>query len=200
MTLTPKKMNQLARRVLVLISLIIIVAFPCFSQRRSQKQKGDAAYWALSDKYCNSRFGFCISYPASVYKNHENGMLKNMPPDSNDGAWFTNANGLDFTVSGRDNSEKHSVAEQMESARAGLDRVISQSKGLNWFVLKGLKKGATDTVVYLKVYVGRGAINELRMETSVGQEKSSVLAEKGYQRVMNNIMASFTPGQVAVAH
>jgi hypothetical protein len=186
-------MNHLARRVLLLITLIIIVAFPCFSQRETQRQKEDGAYWALSDKYCNARFGFCVSYPASVYKNHENGMLKNMPPDSNDGAWFTNANGLDFTVSGRDNGKKDSLAETIRSARDGLDRVTSQSKGPNWFLLKGLKKGATDTVVYLKVYVGRGAINELRMEIPI-------MLNAGYQRVVNNIIASFKPGQVAIAH
>ena len=120
-------------------------------------------------------------------------MLKNMAPDSDDGAWFTNANGLDFAVSGRDNGKKDSLAETIRSARDGLDRVTSQSKGPNWFLLKGLKKGATDTVVYLKVYVGRGAINELRMEIPI-------MLSPGYQRVVNNIIASFKPGQVAIAH
>lgn len=188
-----KKINYLARRVLLLIALMIIAVFPCSSQRQAQKQREDAAYWALRDRYCNSRFGFCINYPASVYKNHVNGMLQNMPPDSNDGAWFTNANGLDFAVSGGDNSQKDSVAEQMKSARDGFDRVTSQSKGVNWFFLKGTKKGAADTILYLKVYVGRGAINRLRMEIPI-------LLNPGYQRVVNNIIASFKPGQVNISH
>jgi hypothetical protein len=193
MTPTEKKMNYLTRRVLLLITLIFIVAFPCFSQSQTQQQKQDAAYWALSDKYCNSRFGFCISYPASVYKNHENGMLKNMPPDSNDGAWFTNANGLDFTVSGRDNSDKASVAEAMKPARDNFERVTSQSKGPNWLFLKGTKKGASDTILYLKMYVGEGAINQLRMEIPV-------MLNPQYQSVVNNIIASFKPGQLDVSH
>jgi hypothetical protein len=190
---TKKKMNQLARRVMLLITLIIIVVFPCFSQLQTREQKEDAAYWALSDKYCNTRFGFCLSYPASVYKNHVNGMLKDISPDSYDGAWFTNANGLDFAVNGSDNSEKDSVAKQMKSARDGFDRVTSQSKGLNWFFLKGLKKGTTDTILYLKVYVGRGAINRLQMEIPI-------MLNPGYQKVVNNIIASFKPGQLNVSH
>src|SRR5262245_5787590 len=135
MTPTQNKLKQLARRVLLLSGVILVVAIPGFSQGQTKTQKEDAAYWALSDRYCNARFGFCISYPASVYKNHENGMLKNVAPDSNVGAWFTNANGLDFAVSGSDNSQKDSVAEAMKSARDGFDRVNSQSKGPNWFVL-----------------------------------------------------------------
>ncbi|HYW74448.1 MAG TPA: hypothetical protein VE961_25720 [Pyrinomonadaceae bacterium] len=193
MTPIQNKMNQLVRRVLLLIALIIIVAFPCFSQPKTPPQNEAPGYWALSDRYCNSRFGFCISYPASVYKNHVNGMLKDMAGDSNDGAWFTNANGLDFAVSGRDNSQKDSVAETMKAARDGFDRVTSQSKGPNWFLLQGPKKGATDTIVYLKVYVGRGAINQLRMEIPI-------MLNPGYQRVVNRIMAAFKPGQVAIAH
>jgi hypothetical protein len=185
MTPTPKKMTHLTRRVLLLITLITIVAFPSFSQTQTKSQKGDARYWALTQKYCNARFGFCISYPASL--------LMDKAPENDDGRKFDNGNGLEMTASGINNATHDTLASERRSARDDFERVTYQAKGTNWFVLSGLKKGATDTIIYLKTYIGRGSVNHLEITYPVAQEKV-------YRTVVGNIARSFKPGQLSAAH
>ncbi|HYW74450.1 MAG TPA: hypothetical protein VE961_25730 [Pyrinomonadaceae bacterium] len=174
-----------ARRVLLLVALLMIVAFPCWSQTQTSSQKEDAKYWALSRKYCNPRFGFCVRYPASL--------VNDKAPENDDGRRFDNGNGLEVTASGINNAAKDTLAGEMRSARDGFDRVTYQAKGANWFVLSGLKKGATDAVVYLKTYIGRGSVNHLEITYPVPLKEN-------YRTVVGNIARSFKPGQLGVAH
>ena len=185
MTGTHKKINRLTRGVLLLITLITLVAFPCFSQSQTKSQKDDAKYWALPKKYCNARFGFCISYPASL--------LMDKAPENDDGRKFDNGNGLEMTASGINNATHDTLASEMRSARDDFERVTYQAKGTNWSVLSGLKKGATDTIIYLKTFIGRGSVNHLEITYPVAQKA-------GYRTVVGNIARSFKPGQLGVAH
>jgi hypothetical protein len=181
MTPTQKKMTRLARRVLLLLALIIVIAFPCFSQRQTKDDK----YWALSEKYCNARFGFCVSHPASL--------LMDSAPANDDGRRFDNGNGLEVTASGINNSTHDTLASEMRSARDSFDRITYRAKGKNWFVLSGLKKGATDTIIYLKTFIGRGSENHLEITYPVPLKEN-------YRTVVGNIARSFKPGQLGVAH
>jgi hypothetical protein len=193
MSPTQNKTTQLARRILLLITVIIIVAFPCFAQTKEKDDK----YWALTQKYCNARFGFCVYHPASVGWRDQQGVWhagnQGAEPENNDGSKFDNGNGLEMTVSGINNATNDTLASEMRTARDSFDRITYRAKGKNWFILKGLKKGATDTVVYLKTYIGRGSINHLRIEVPFP-------LRKGYSQVVSNIAGSFSPGRLSVPH
>jgi hypothetical protein len=171
-----KKMAHLARRVLLLLTLIIIAAFPGFSQRETKDDK----YWALSEKYCNARFGFCISYPASLQMDR--------PPENDDGRRFDNGNGLVVTASGINNVSHDTLKSEMRTASDSFDRITYRAKGKNWFVLSGRKK---DKIIYLKTFIGRGSVNHLDIEYPVRQKTV-------YRKVVGNIAGSFRPGQLGV--
>jgi hypothetical protein len=187
---TQKKMAYLARRVLLLITVIIVVAFPCFSQ----SQEKDDKYWALTSKYCNARFGFCVYYPASVGWRDQQGVWHSgspgAGPENNDGSKFDNGNGIEMTVSGINNTSHDTLATEMRSARKEFDKVTYRAKGKNWFILKGQK---ADTIIFLKTYIGRGSVNHLRIE-------SSAALYPGLSQVIMNIAGSFSPGRLSAPH
>ena len=176
--LRQKRITDLTRRVLLLITLIMIVAFPCFSQN----QKKDDKYWALSQKYCNARFGFCVRYPASL--------IKDTAPENGDGQRFDNGNSLVMTASGINNVSHDTLKSEMRSAREQFDRITYRAQGTNWFVLSGIKG---DKVIYLKTFVGPGSVNHMVIE-------SSVHLKDLYRTVTANIARSFKPGQLGVSH
>jgi len=173
-----QKKIKLAPRVLLLITLIVIVAFPCFSQN----QKKDDKYWALSKKYCNARFGFCVRYPASL--------MKDTAPENGDGQRFDNGNSLMMTASGINNVSHDTLKSEMRSAGEQFDRITYRAQGENWFVLSGMKG---DKVIYLKTFVGPGSVNHMVIE-------SSVPLKDLYRTVTANIARSFRPGQLSVSH
>ena len=168
-------------RILLLVTLVLIVALPCFSQRQTKDDK----YWALSKSYCNARFGFCVRYPASL--------LMDKPPVNGDGRRFDNGNGLEMTASGINNVLDDTLQSEMRSASDDFGQITYEAKGKNWFVLSGLKKGATDTIIYLKTFIGRGSVNHLEITYPVAQKEV-------YRTVVGNIARSFKPGQLGVTH
>ena len=190
MTPTQNEMTQLARRVLFLITVIIIVAFPCFAQT----QEKDDKYWALTQKYCNARFGFCVYHPASVGWRDQQGVWhagnQGAPSENNDGSKFDNGNGLEMTVSGINNTDHGTVQSGMKEARKEFDKVTYRAHGKNWFILKGQK---ADVIIFLKTYIGRGSVNHLRIEVPVPQKEN-------YGQIVMNIAGSFSPGQLSVPH
>ena len=194
--MNPKQseMTNLARRVLLLITLIIIVAFPCFSQRQTQSQKDDDKYWALTQKYCNARFGFCVYHPASVGWRDQQGVWhagnQGAEPENGDGSKFDNGNGLEMTVSGINNTDHGTVQSEMREARKEFDKVTYRAHGKNWFIMKGQK---ADVIIFLKTYVGRGSVNHLRIEVPVPQKDN-------YSQVVMNIAGSFSPGKLSIPH
>ena len=190
MTPTQSEMTELARRVLLLITVIIIVAFSCFGQTEEKDDK----YWALTQKYCNARFGFCVYYPASVGWRDEKGVWHSgdpkAGPENNDGNKFDNGNGLEMTVSGINNASNDTLKSELSEARKRFDKITYKAQGKNWFILKGQK---ADAIIFLKTYIGRGSVNHLEILVPAAQKDT-------YSQVVSNIAGSFTPGKLSAAH
>jgi hypothetical protein len=175
---TEKRITKLARRVLILFTLFVIAAFPCVSQSRTKDGKSEA----LSEKYCNDRFGFCLSYSASFQMDRA--------PENDDGRRFDNANGLVVTASGINNVSHDTIKSEMRAASDSFDRITYRAKGKNWFVLSGQKD---DKIIYLKTFVGRGSVNHLVIEYP-GPLKAV------YRRAVGNIARTFKSGQLGIPH
>jgi hypothetical protein len=173
-------MNKLRFTALVIFAIALFCA-PALSQTTSEKTQ-DAKYWALSQKYCNARFGFCVRYPASL--------VMRDAPANDDGRNFDNGNGLYLTVSGINNAANDIPKTEMSSARKQFDRVTYRAVGKNWFVLSGLKN---DEIIYLKTFIGSGSVNHLEI-------KYGVKFKTFYRTVGGNIAQSFKPGQLGVPH
>lgn len=162
------------------ISVFGASAFTAISGQTQDDQ--DKKYWALSQKYCNDRFGFCVYYPASL--------IKAASPENNDGSRFDNGNGLEMTVSGINNTSHDTLKSEMSSARTRFDKITYRAKGKNWFILKGQK---ADVIIFLKTYVGQGSVNHLEIQVPVPLKTN-------YTQVVKNVAGSFSPGRLSAAH
>ena len=158
------------------------------------EQAQDKEYWALTQKYCNARFGFCVYYPASVGWRDEKGVWHSgdpkTGPENNDGNKFDNGNGLEVTVSGINNASNDTLESEMTAAEKRFDKVLFREKRKNSFIVKG-QKG--DSITYLRTYLGSGSINHLEIHVPVGLHAE-------YSEVMSNIAGSFSPGNLSIAH
>jgi hypothetical protein len=185
-------MNKLRFTALVIFAIALFCA-PALSQTTSEKAE-DAKYWALTQKYCNDRFGFCVYHPASVGWRDQKGVWHSgnggASSENNDGSKFDNGNGFEMTVSGINNTSNDTLASEMSSARKGFDRITYRAKGKNWFILKGQK---ADTIIFLKTYIGRGSVNHLQIVVPVP-------LKAGYNQVMSDVAGSFSPGKLSAAH
>ena len=74
----------------------------------------------------------------------------------------------------------------MTSRNADFDTVTYSAKGKNWFVLSGYRGS---DIVYLKLWVGSGAVNGLEMAYPSALKKE-------YDAVVTNIVRSFRPGDL----
>jgi hypothetical protein len=185
-------MNKLRFMALAIFAITLFCA-PALSQTTSEKAE-DAKYWALTQKYCNDRFGFCVYHPASVGWRDKQGVWHSgnggATSENNDGSKFDNGNGFEMTVSGINNTSNETLASEMSSAKKGFDRITYQAKRKNGFILKG-QKG--DTIIYLRTYVGRGSINHLQIVVPVPLKDT-------YSEVVSNVAGSFSPGKVSIPH
>lgn len=93
-------MNKLRLATLVILAMSVFCA-SALTSTSGQTQDQDKKYWALTQKYCNDRFGFCVHYPASL--------IKAASPENNDGSRFDNGNGLEMTVSGINNTSRDTL-------------------------------------------------------------------------------------------
>jgi hypothetical protein len=186
-------MNKLRLATVVIFAMSVFCA-SALTSTSGQTQDLDKKYWALSEKYCNARFGFCVYYPASVGWRDKQGVWHEgheaASPENNDGSRFDNGNGLEVTVSGINNTSHDTLKSEMTSARKDFDRITYRAKGKNWFILKGQK---ADVIIFLKTYIGRGSVNHLRIEVPFP-------LRKGYSQVVSDIAGSFSPGRLGVAH
>jgi hypothetical protein len=133
-------------------------------------------------RYCNSRYGFCVSYPSHF------GMEP--PPENNDGRRFYDRNGLVMTASGINNVLEGTLQTEMHSQSEDFDEISYRAKGKNWFVLSG-HKGAN--ILYLKTFVGIGSINRLYIEYPARLKTK-------YNEIVAKVARSFKPGHLEVAH
>src|SRR5947209_8502772 len=186
-------MNKLRLTTLVIFAMSVFCA-SALTSTSGQTQDHDKKSLALTEKYCNDRFGFCVFYPASVGWRDQQGVwhqgINGASSENNDGSRFDNGNGLVMTVSGINNALHDTLKSEMTSARKDFDRITYRAKGKNWFILKGQK---ADVVIFLKTYIGRGSVNHLRIEVPFR-------LRKGYSQVVSDIAGSFSHGQRGVAH
>jgi len=186
-------LNKLRLATLVIFAMSVFCAsapIPTSGQTQDQDKK----YWALTQKYCNDRFGFCVFYPASVGWRDQQGVWHQgsnaASPENNDGSKFDNGNGLEVTVSGINNTSHDTLQSEMSAARKRFDKITYRAKGKNWFILKGQK---ADVIIILKTYIGRGSVNHL--EITVPDPLKT-----GYSQVVSDIAGSFSPGKLSVPH
>jgi len=133
-------------------------------------------------QYCNDRYGFCVDYPSSL--------TMDPPPANGDGRRFHDPNGFLLIVSGINNVLDDTVETEMKSQSKDIEKITYRSEGKNWFVLSGYKGS---DVVYLKTYVGEGAVNHLYIKYPA-QKKAD------YTETVTIISRSFKPGDLNVAH
>ena len=135
------------------------------------------AYAQLPYKsYCNTRFGFCVDYPATF------GM--GPAPTNNDGREFSDQDGFFMIASGMHNALDNSLIEEMKSQEEDFDKITYRVKKKNWFVLSGYKD---NDILYLKTYIGKEYIYHLyiRYPTELKTE---------YNTLLSTISRSFKPG------
>jgi hypothetical protein len=131
-----------------------------------------------SARYCNARYGFCVSYPIDF------GM--DPSPTNGDGRRFYDRNGLVISVYGTNNALGPTLQTEMQDQSKDFDRITYQTQGENWFVLSGYKNA---NILYRKTFVGNDFINYLYVEypTHLKAEYDAIVAE---------VEHSFTPGSL----
>jgi hypothetical protein len=129
-------------------------------------------------EYCNGRFGFCVIHPDNI------GIAP--PPDNGDGRRFYDNDGFVMRVVGYYNALDSTLQTEIKNQSKNFEKITYQAKGKNWFVLSG-HKGA-DTL-YVKTFVGNGAINYLSIEYP-SQLKTD------YDDMVAKIAQSFKPGNI----
>ena len=181
-------MNKLRLAIMIGMAMTVVCALGL------GQTKEDDKYWALTSKYCNARFGFCVYYPASVGWRDQQGVWHSGSPastsENGDGSKFDNGNGLEVTVSGINNTSHDTLQSEMTAAEKGFDKILYRAKQKNSFIVKG-QKG--DTITYLRTYLGSGSINHLEIQVPVRLHAD-------YSEVMSNIAGSFSPGKLSVSH
>jgi hypothetical protein len=133
-------------------------------------------------KYCNERYGFCLELP-----NH---LVTEPPPVNGDGRRFHDDKGFLLIASGINNVLDETLIGEMSSQSKDFDKVTYRTKGKNWFILSGYK-GAD--VLYIKTYVGKGAINHLYIKYP--SQRDGV-----YDEIVGRISRSFKPGGLGDVH
>lgn len=133
-----------------------------------------------SARYCNARYGFCVSYPIDF------GVAP--PPANGDGRSFYDRNGLAISVYGTNNALGRTLPTEMQAQNQEFDRITYQAQGENWFVLSGYKNA---NILYRKTFVGNDFINYLYVEYP-----AQLKAE--YDAIVAEVEHSFTPGSLNV--
>ena len=105
-------------------------------------------------------------------------------PDNDDGRRFYDRDGCSITVWGGHNVLETTLESEMTEEEGNFDSVIYRKKGDAWFVLSG-RRG--ENILYVKRYVGTGAIYTLQMEYP------SELREH-YDPLVAEVLQSFLPG------
>jgi hypothetical protein len=138
----------------------------------------DSANSQSTRKYCNSRFGFCVEYPAHF------GMKP--APANDDGRDFYDGDGFRMTASGMNNALEDTLKSEMQAQEQSFDTISYRSTGKNWYVLSGHKG---NEIVYLKTFVGKEAINHLHISYPVRMKME-------YEGIVTRISKSFSPGRL----
>jgi len=125
-------------------------------------------------EYCNSRFEFCLNYPATL------GIKP--PPANGDGREFYKNDGFKMTVFGSDSVSD--TAENIAKTYAeGITSTTYKQSGKGWYALSGYKG---DSVLYVKVFTGKVSSNSIIIEYPI-------LTKKENDRLVSLVVKSFKP-------
>jgi hypothetical protein len=146
----------------------------------SQAQAQSGQRWA---SYKNQRFGFALSYPASVF-------TPQPPPENGDGQTFLTGDGkAKIVVYATVNDERFSPAGYRETLLkefGGYDQMDYSPTGKTWFVLSGFRG---DAIYYQKVMFSCG--NRVISALSVTFPRAE---KKFYEGLIEVMEDSFRPG------
>lgn len=131
-------------------------------------------------KYCNDRFGFCMSFPVNLQRK--------IPPMNGDGQGFYDKSG--FILSGSGSNSTGTIEEMIELDSTLYDAITYRAVGKSWFTLSGYKG---TRVLYTKTFFGRQSSNTLYIEYPLGLKKT-------YDPIVSTLSRSFKPGNLSVGH
>jgi hypothetical protein len=128
-------------------------------------------------RYCNERFGSCVTYPSDL--------TPDPLPMNGDGRKFHDAKGFVMTVGGF-NSLDRSISTEIKLDEEQFDDITYRAMGKNWFVLSG-HKGLK--VLYIKAFVGKGSTSLLWLEYPTSLKSR-------YDHIVKEISGSFRSGDI----
>lgn len=124
------------------------------------------------DDYCNSRFGFCVSYPAFFKRKYE--------AYSQDGCEFLFGKNYSLKVYGMYNVMEETVNELFEDCKSRTDTYTASKD--NWFVVSGINEQGN---VYYKKTILKNDV-EFTVELIYPQDRKSE-----YNAVLKKVIDSF---------
>ncbi len=128
-------------------------------------------------RYCNSRFGMCIDYPAG---------MKAVDPSANgDGVIIQDQRGFKLILSAIHNTSPDTLQSELRNTKTEFPKPTYERAGTNWFVLSGYR-GAN--IYYIKTFVTVDHITHLRIEYPTSSRDT-------YDKVTSRISSSFTPAR-----
>lgn len=133
-------------------------------------------------RYCNTRFGFCVTLPTDLVASPE--------PANGDGREFRQPRGLVLTVSGINNVLSTSLEREQQERSRDFDTIDHHARGRDWFLLSGSRGSEA---LLLKAYIGEGSIQGLRIRLPLAE------AERRRPQ-LQAIAASFRPGDLSASH
>jgi len=159
---------RLSAKLKVFIILIIILAVKTEAQNNLV--------------YENIRYGFQMSYPAFL--------ISAPSPANGDGIRMYDKKGFVVVASGINNISEISFQSELQTQRESIGKISYGVRGSNWFAISGIKE---NKIIYIKSYIGAGAINHLYIEYPKDQRGR-------YDKIVEAISKSFTPGDLTKNH
>ena len=133
-------------------------------------------------QYVNERYGFRVSYPSFL--------ISAPAPANGDGIRMYDKKGFVLVASGINNVSEITFQSELDSQWEGIGKITYGVRGDNWFAISGFKG---DKIIYIKSYIGSGAINHLYIEYPKDQKDK-------YDKIVEPISKSFTPGDLTQNH
>ena len=133
-------------------------------------------------RYVNERYGFQMSYPAFLISAHI--------PANGDGMRMYDKKGFVLVASGINNESEITFQSELETQRESIGKINYGVRGNNWFAISGVKE---NKIIYIKSYIGTGAINHLYIEYPKDQKDR-------YDKIVETIAKSFSPGDLNKNH
>jgi hypothetical protein len=158
------------RPLLKLFVIILFITLPVKSAAQNISQ------------YVNERYGFRLNYPSSL--------ISAPNPANGDGIRMYDKKGFVVVASGINNESDITLQSELDSQWESIGKITYGVRGNNWFTISGVKE---NKVIFIKSFVGSGAINHLYIEYPKDQKDK-------YDKIVESISKSFSPGDLTKTH